>query len=90
MKYTFVFTEDALGDLRRLENTIARRITKKLHFWTQQSNPLSFAKPIQGTGHVTYRFRVGDYRILFEVTKDGVIKILLILAIRHRREVYRV
>jgi len=32
-----------------------------------------------------YRFRVGDYRVLFEVEKETIV----IYRIRHRREVYR-
>jgi mRNA interferase RelE/StbE len=34
-----------------------------------------------------YRIRVGDYRIIYEVN-DGIITVL-VLAIGHRREVYR-
>ncbi|HUD81721.1 MAG TPA: type II toxin-antitoxin system RelE/ParE family toxin [Patescibacteria group bacterium] len=32
-----------------------------------------------------YRFRVGDYRVVFDLNKNKII----ILMIEHRREVYR-
>ncbi|MBC8254135.1 MAG: type II toxin-antitoxin system RelE/ParE family toxin [Ardenticatenia bacterium] len=33
----------------------------------------------------TYRFRVGDYRVIFDVEDDKVI----ILRVGHRRDIYR-
>ncbi|MEK7102456.1 MAG: type II toxin-antitoxin system RelE/ParE family toxin [Patescibacteria group bacterium] len=36
-----------------------------------------------------YRFRIGDYRVVFTANKEGNLVILLILRIAHRREVYR-
>ncbi|MBX7158457.1 MAG: type II toxin-antitoxin system RelE/ParE family toxin [Verrucomicrobiae bacterium] len=41
-------------------------------------------KKIQGS-EMTYRIRVGDYRILYVVTNDKII----ITDIAHRREIYR-
>jgi len=33
----------------------------------------------------TYRFRIGDYRVIFDIEDDQII----VLRIGHRREVYR-
>ena len=48
-------------------------------------NPLPVGcKKIQGSIH-TYRLRVGDYRILYEVLSNRIV----ITDIGHRREIYR-
>jgi len=36
---------------------------------------------------VTYRLRVGDYRVIYEVNPEA--KTIIIHCVRHRREVYR-
>ena len=38
-------------------------------------------------GREEYRIRVGDYRVLYIV--DDVVRLVEILAVRHRRDVYR-
>jgi mRNA-degrading endonuclease RelE of RelBE toxin-antitoxin system len=35
-----------------------------------------------------YRFRIGDYRAIFDVDENNNIKILLILTIGHRKDIY--
>jgi mRNA interferase RelE/StbE len=44
------------------------------------------SEKLAGTEH-TYRIRVGDYRIIYEVFVDS--KILEIQRVRHRKDVYR-
>ena len=80
-------TQDAEDDLANLDQTIASRIADKLQWFISQENPLYFSRRLSGfLGK--YRFRVGDYRIIFKVDYRGTITILVILRIRHRREVY--
>jgi mRNA-degrading endonuclease RelE of RelBE toxin-antitoxin system len=35
-----------------------------------------------------YRFRIGDYRVLFDVDGSGKIYVLMVLSVKHRREAY--
>ncbi len=78
----------ALADLATLDEIAARRIAGKLRFFAAQQNPLRFAKRLTGSAQGEYRFRVGDYRILFDVNRSRVITILFILRVKHRREAY--
>lgn len=89
MQYIVTYSADARADLRKLEKSTAERIIKKIVFWSSQPNPLHFSKPLKGAVG-KYRFRVGDYRIIFKLDKSGNLIILFILVIRHRREIYRV
>lgn len=90
MKYRLEYSKGARDDLKRLDFSTAGRITGKIYFWSQQTNPFLFAKPLKGVFGKVYRFRVGDYRVLFELHPNNVISVLFILRVKHRREIYRV
>lgn len=83
MKY--LLRPSAEKDFAKLDPQIQSRILKKLEFFISTPNPIDFAEIL--TYHETgqYRFRIGDYRVIFDVEND----VLIILTMRHRREVYR-
>jgi mRNA interferase RelE/StbE len=86
MKYQAVFKPTALKDLKKLPKTLQRRIKEKLEFYLAQAEPLDYAVQLVGNQKSgEYRFRVGDYRIVFD--KKG--NTLFILYIEHRRDVYK-
>jgi len=84
-----VYTKKARKDLKSIEVKDAKRIVGKVFYFSQQKDPLKFAKKLKGTLMGEYRFRVGDYRVVFDVDKQGNIKIILILTVKHRKEVYK-
>ncbi len=86
--FKFEYTKNAVKDLYRLGKQIAKRILKKMDFFSKQEDPLSFAKRLTDSSLGEYRFRVGDYRVLFDMDQNGNITILMILSIKHRREAY--
>ena len=89
MKYELKWSIDAVKDLSELDRAVADRITKKTLWFCQQSSPWHHAEPLTGTYKGIHRFRVGDYRILFEIDHRGQLQILMVLRVKHRREVYR-
>jgi len=80
---------DAVSDLRALDPASADRITRKVAWFCQQTNPLRHAEPLTGTYKGIFRFRVSDYRVLFETNSQGQVMILMVLRVKHRREVYQ-
>jgi mRNA interferase RelE/StbE len=76
-------TETANDQLDRLPHRLQVRIVEKIELYSQQPDPLKFAEPL--TGSDEYRFRIGDYRVIFEVLHD----ILWVTAIKRRDEAYR-
>ena len=86
--YEIFYTEHSRQDLKKLERNVLQRILTKLDFYIHQKNPLKFAKPLTNPILGQYRFRIGDYRILFDVTQKGQITVLMILRIKHRKDVY--
>lgn len=83
MKY--VFSEKAKRAFARLEKNNKERIFKKLDFFFAQDNPCLFAKTLTNFEKGKHRFRVGDYRVVFDIVEDAA----YILWIDHRKDVYR-
>jgi mRNA interferase RelE/StbE len=65
----------------------ARKITEKVRQYA--ANPESLANNVKSlVGTNDYRLRVGDYRVLFTIEEDGSLTVMLVLAVRHRRQAY--
>lgn len=90
MDYKVVYTKLSQKDLNKLDASIVRRILKKVDEFSRQSDPLEFAKKLIGFVLDTYRFRVGDYRVVFRLDpQNQQLVILVVLRVRHRKEVYK-
>lgn len=87
--YEIIYSENSVKDLRKIDKPLAQRIIKKIFFFSKQKDIFKFSKPLKGFGENRHRFRVGDYRIIFSVGSSGEIQILMILNVKHRKEVYR-
>lgn len=73
-----------LNDLKKLDPPIQRRIVEAIET-KLLSDPFKYSKKLVGkTGPGCWRFRVGDYRIRFDI--EG--QTLLFYRVRHRREIY--
>jgi len=60
------FNPKAVKELEKLPLKVRKRILKKLKFYSSQENPLKFAKKISDPRFGEYRFRIGDYRLIFD------------------------
>lgn len=84
-----IYSVNAEKDLSRLDRSVAIKIIKKVKELTDEENPLSHAKPLTAKLSGLYRFRIGDYRAIFSVDKDGTFTMIIILHIAHRKDIYR-
>lgn len=89
MKVPVVYSDAALGQLKKLDTAIAKRIVIKIADNAAQTDPLVRAKPLHGDLHGKYRYRIGDYRAVFVLDEKGRLVLLTILSIKHRKDVYR-
>jgi mRNA interferase RelE/StbE len=83
--YGLLYKKPAVKDIQSLSSQVRKRLGIKLEFFVAQENPLDFAEPLTKPADAQYRYRVGDYRILFDVEDHNII----VLRVQHRREVYR-
>ena len=70
-------------DLKKLDKSAVARIIHKLER-TLSADPHA-GEPLRGEFRGLFKFRIGDYRVVYARTTYGV----LVLRINHRREVYR-
>ncbi|MBU2524525.1 type II toxin-antitoxin system RelE/ParE family toxin [Patescibacteria group bacterium] len=89
MKFKIKLAQSALKDLKKLTSKVSERILKKLDFFESKPNPLKHAKKLKNSDYGTYRFRIGEYRVIFDIDNKGNIKILMILRIKHRKDIYK-
>lgn len=88
-KYIPQYAPSVPKDLHALDRAVARRILKKLEKFVESDDPLVYAKPLAGKLQGLYRYRVGDYQIIFEIDDRGIVTVLVVLHIMHRKDIYR-
>jgi mRNA interferase RelE/StbE len=85
MSHRVIISDAAKRDLRHLDKVLQQRVAARLQTLAIEPRPPGVLK-LRGREN-QWRLRVGDYRILYEV--DDAAKLVRILRIAHRREVYR-
>jgi mRNA interferase RelE/StbE len=83
MGYRLFYTQRTARDISKLQNDAKGRIKKSLERYAE--DPLLYSKKMVDSTLGTYRFRVGDYRIVFDIEDDE----LIILRVGKRDEIYR-
>lgn len=84
MSYTVVFKPSAEKDFEKLPPQVQDRIGAALSALEATPRPPGCKKLKARDG---YRIRVGDYRIVYSI--DDAPRMVRILAIGHRREIYQ-
>ncbi|MEW5986666.1 MAG: type II toxin-antitoxin system RelE/ParE family toxin [Chloroflexota bacterium] len=83
--YTVTFTRSARKELEALPASVVRKIFPRIEALSREPRPRGSRK-LQGEENV-WRIRVGDYRVIFTI--DDADHIVDVVAVRHRREAYR-
>lgn len=83
MKYTLVYTKRAVEDIEKLDTLAKKRIGIKI--LELQNSPIEKSRKLFNSKLGSYRYRIGDYRIIFDL--DGIR--VVILRVGHRKEIYR-
>lgn len=84
--YKVLFTDSALRFYERAERSLQQRLDRC--FEQLQANPHSHPniKRLKGTLSGRYRYRVGDYRVVYRLEEGD--RVVIVLLIAHRSEVY--
>lgn len=84
-RYEYFVTSSALRDLKTIDKADRQRIGQKLQYFILADDPLVFAIQLTGVKPPIYRFRIGKYRVFFDVKQDK----LRILSVSLRDKAYR-
>jgi len=82
VKYRLVYTNRAVKDIKGLDSATKERIGKTLLRY--QEDPLQHAERLTDSKLGDYRFRIGDYRVIFDIEGNEIV----VLRVGHRREIY--
>lgn len=86
-EFEIALTVAAQGDIRRLTQQIQERLLDKLT-WLGENATLIVHQPLQGERWAgVYKYRVGDYRILYLLDIEH--RRLTVLKVGHRRDIYK-
>jgi len=79
------WTEGATKGLERLDKPIARRILRRVAWFSKNFQSI-VPEPLTGELKGTFKLRIGDWRAVYTV--EG--KIIVIQFIGHRSEIYKI
>ncbi|MHC5821725.1 MAG: type II toxin-antitoxin system RelE family toxin [Nostoc sp.] len=85
MSYEVKFSKDAKKQFRKLPLDVQERIQTKINDLAIEPRP-NGVKKLQGDDN-SYRVRVGDYRVIYELDDD--VLIVTVIKIGHRSEIYK-
>jgi mRNA interferase RelE/StbE len=83
--YRIEYLEQVLKDLKPISKSDKEKIRSAIE-QKLSSNPIEFGKPLQYSLKGLRRLRVGDYRVIFQIDQSN--RIVLVIKIGHRREIY--
>lgn len=83
MSFRLIYTQRAVRDIEKLDAGVKKRIgTTLLRFKT---NPLQYAERITDPALGSFRFRIGNYRVIFDIQDKDIV----VLRVGHRKEIYK-
>jgi mRNA interferase RelE/StbE len=85
VRYDVQLSPAAARQLRQFDPQARRRLQAAIELLADDPRPPA-AKPLVASGGA-WRVRVGDHRVVYDI-EDGRL-VVLVLAVAHRREVYR-
>jgi mRNA interferase RelE/StbE len=83
--YKVVYLNSVEQDLHKLDKSIARKILSRIENYLAR-DPKELGKPLKGDFQSYWRYRWGDYRVIYKISDKEIL--ILVLRIGHRREIY--
>ena len=81
--YEIILTHRAIKDLEQVDRQEKQKIASKLQQYAH--DPKRYARRLINSRLGNYRFRIGDYRIIFDIEDQQ----LIILRIGLRKDIYK-
>ena len=82
--YNVHYLEEVLKDIKNIPTNVRKTIKSAIETRIM-IDPFSYGKPLRYSWKGHRRIRVGDYRIIYKIIEEK--KEILIIAIKHRKEV---
>lgn len=87
MDWKIEFDKKAKKEFASLDKTAQKQIDKFLLKLMKSTNPRQLGESLKGNLQSFWRYRVGNYRLICTIEDDIVT--VLVLRVKHRKEVYK-
>lgn len=88
LKYVKKFSKTGRKSFLNLPETVQKRIRYKIEDYFETEDPMQYAKKLTGMSD-KYRWRIGDYRVIFKKNNQKELVILVIVKVGHRQDIYK-
>lgn len=86
MGYKVEWHDGVKGDLKKLSKDLAKKIIDRVQTYLSQ-DPATIGKPLTGQFTGQWKYRYGDYRVIYVLDLEA--QILRVLRVRHRKDAYK-
>jgi mRNA interferase RelE/StbE len=83
--YKVAYLDSVEEDLKKLDKSTVKKILNRIETYLAH-DPKGLGKPLKGDFQGYWRYRWGDYRVIYRLSEREIL--ILILRISHRKEVY--
>lgn len=83
MTYEVIYSKVAARDIQKLDKVTKKKLGQTIERYSR--DPVKFARKMISSKIGQYRWRAGNYRIIFDLSG----KTIQVLHVGHRREIYR-
>ena len=83
--YKVAYLDSVEEDLKKLDKATARKILNRIETYLAQ-DPKELGKPLKGEFQGYWRYRWGDYRVIYKISEREIL--ILVLHISNRKDVY--
>lgn len=83
--YKVVYLDSIEEDLKKLDKPVIKKIISRVETYLAQ-DPKGLGKPLKGDFQGYWRYRWGDYRVIYRIAEEEIL--VIVLRISHRKEVY--
>lgn len=83
--YKVAYLDSVEDDIKRLDKSTVKKILDRIETYLAK-DPKKLGKPLKGDFQGYWRYRWGDYRVIYKISEKEIL--VIVLHISHRKEVY--
>ena len=83
--YKVAYLDSFADDLKKFDKAAVKKILTRIETYLAQ-DPKGLGKPLKGDFDGYWRYRWGDYRIIYRIAEREIL--IIVLRISHRKDVY--
>ena len=83
--YKVAYLDSVEEDLKKLNKAIVRKILTRIETYLA-CDPKELGKPLKGEFQGYWRYRWGDYRVIYKISEREIL--IVVLHISNRKDVY--